>query len=157
MRFQSTLLALSALTLATATPVKPLHPTGPITFPHHHEVLTTREMAGEYGKIGAMYMCTDTDFTGTCDYVKPDMGTCYRLSPRFEDNVRSFGPDQFATLQMFAFVCRLYDGETCTGSNRKYEWPGVGDGKLGDSMKSARCEFKDPKAMEKYKLFGLAG
>lgn len=63
--------------LSSASPHRRFH-ARPVLINRHQRSISSRvNSKGEMGSIGALYMCTNVDFTGECSYVKPNMGSCY--------------------------------------------------------------------------------
>ncbi|KAF2632748.1 hypothetical protein BU25DRAFT_417340 [Macroventuria anomochaeta] len=155
--FHQALLAICTFTLTAATPLLRLYhfekPRQTTSIPPRHETIQVRDDLEEHGKIGGMYMCTGINFTGTCKYIQPAMGTCYTLPAPFKSSIASFGPDQAfsGSIPAFAFGCRLYEDETCSAGKVRFEYPRVSSGKLWVDPKSVQCKFYNQAAMNLYK------
>lgn len=113
---------------------------------------------GQNGLIGAIYMCTENGFQGTCTYAQFDMATCYTLQPPFFNNISSFGPDQWAGSDTFRFQCSIHAEDACSGRSVTEQWPGTPNLKFEDALldksgKSVRCDFLASDAYSTWKAW----
>ncbi|KAH7338466.1 hypothetical protein B0J17DRAFT_662597 [Rhizoctonia solani] len=61
---------------------------------------------------GNVYFCTEKDFKGQCGRTPPVDNSCRPLDGPFKKNVSSFRIEPSGS-----FVCLLWSGENCQGSN----------------------------------------
>lgn len=62
----------------------------PVPIAHRHAVSQKRT-------VGGVYICTDTDWKGTCGYAVQPLNTCIRMGQAWAFQISSFGPDKCTT------------------------------------------------------------
>jgi hypothetical protein len=90
------------------------------------------------------------------------MNTCYNLLAPFYNNVSSFSPDNYAGDAIFAFECKIFDLEGCTGTSVRQSWPGTSNLWISGSAmdkrgKSVVCEFLEREGRELYEEWKAQG
>jgi hypothetical protein len=69
---------------------------------------------------GDIFVCTDADFTGTCEYFHNLTYECYNLDDRFRRQLTSIRPDKNQ-------LCLFFDEDNCAGNADWIRWPGSGN------------------------------
>ncbi|KAK5123799.1 hypothetical protein LTR85_002435 [Meristemomyces frigidus] len=76
----------------------------------------------ERGIPGGCYICSEPNWGGECDYVYPQIGTCYSMKD-WSFDAESYGPDEDATCYIF----NSYDCTTTDGGSIPVHYPGLTD------------------------------
>lgn len=69
---------------------------------------------------GDLYVCTDTQFGGDCEYFHALTYNCYNLADKFKHKLTSIRPDKNQ-------MCQFYDSDNCVGDSDWIRWPGSGN------------------------------
>ncbi|KAH7398928.1 hypothetical protein DE146DRAFT_782733 [Phaeosphaeria sp. MPI-PUGE-AT-0046c] len=69
---------------------------------------------------GDLYVCTDSQFGGECEYFHALTYNCYNLAPKFRHALTSIRPDKNQ-------MCQFYAEDNCVGDSDWMRWPGSGN------------------------------
>lgn len=58
-----------------------------------------------------LYVCTDSNWRGSCKNIDLAVSRCYNMTPAFNDNVSSAGPDDGTFCVLYSYVPLVGNGE----------------------------------------------